>query len=149
MRESSAVLPFSLGKLRETRAPNSALYWRIIRRTVLLFAFGIFYNNYSHVAQLNNIQDLRVAGVLQRIALCYFFAALIVMHLRVRWQVVITAAILMGYWALLAFVAPPGGVAGDFSKNGNLAGYVDAHWLEVPINDEIARPEPPDLPVPR
>ncbi len=31
----------------------------------------------------------------------------------------------------------------------DFTGYVDAHWLEVPMNDEIACPEPPDLPVPR
>jgi predicted acyltransferase len=47
----------------------------------------------------------------------------------VRTQRLICAAILLGYWALLAGVAPPGGTAGDFTKEGNLAGWVDRHYL--------------------
>ena len=42
-----AVLPFSLGKLRERGAPARTLYWRIIRRTILLLLLGVFYNNYG------------------------------------------------------------------------------------------------------
>ncbi len=121
-----AVLPFSLGKLRERGAPARTLYWRIIRRTLLLLVLGVFYNNYGHVSELNDFRELRLAGVLQRIGLCYFFAALVVMKTRPRGQVLITAALLLGYWALLANVPAPGGVAGDYSKLGNLAGYVDA-----------------------
>jgi predicted acyltransferase len=131
-----AVLPFSLGKLREQGAPASALYWRIVRRTVLLFILGIFYNNYRGVAQLDNIDELRIAGVLQRIALCYFFAALIVMHCRARGQALAAAVLLLGYWALLAYIPAPGGVPGDFSKEKNLAGYVDRHFLPGKIFDE-------------
>ena len=32
---------------------------------------------------------------------------------------------LVGYWALIAFVAPPGGVAGDLSPEGNLGAWLD------------------------
>ena len=131
-----AVLPFSLGKLRERGVPARTLYWRIIRRTLLLLVLGVFYNNYGHVSELNDFRELRLAGVLQRIGLCYFFAALVVMKTRPRVQVLITAALLLGYWALLANVPAPGGVAGDYSKLGNLAGYVDAHWLPGKIHQE-------------
>ena len=96
------VLPLSLGKLRERGAPTSALYWRIVRRTLLLLVLGVFYNNYGHVGQLNDFRELRLVGVLQRIGLCYFFAALIVVNTRARGQVLVTAALLLGYWALLA-----------------------------------------------
>src|SRR5262249_28081308 len=44
-------------------------------------------------------------------------------------QAVATAAILLGYWALLATVPAPGGEAGDLSKEGNLGGYLDRHFL--------------------
>ena len=37
--------------------------------------------------------------------------------------------LLLGYWALLAFVPAPGSAAGDYSLRGNLAGYVDSHYL--------------------
>jgi predicted acyltransferase len=66
---------------------------------------------------------------LQRIAICYFFAALIYLNTRVRGQVAILVVLLIGYWALLAFVAPPDSVAGDYSKEHNLSGWVDRNYL--------------------
>src|SRR5947209_6841293 len=44
------VLPFSLGKLRERGEPTRAIYWRIIRRTVLLFVLGLLFN---HIQNFN------------------------------------------------------------------------------------------------
>jgi predicted acyltransferase len=119
------VLPFSLGKLRERGEPTSAIYWRILRRTVLLFVFGLIFNHIQNF----NFPEMRWPGVLQRIALGYGFAALIYMNTRVRGQVLITAAILLGYWALLAFVPAPGSAAGDYTKFGNLPGYIDHRFL--------------------
>jgi predicted acyltransferase len=37
----------------------------------------------------------------------------------------VAGALLVGYWLLMTRVAPPGGVAGDLSPAGSLAGYVD------------------------
>jgi predicted acyltransferase len=71
----------------------------------------------------------RWPGVLQRIGICYGIAGLIVLSTGVRLQAVLFAAILAGYWAILTFVAPPGGVAGDLSKKGNLAGWIDRSFL--------------------
>src|SRR5581483_8254851 len=39
------VIPFSLDKLRVRGESRAALYWRITRRTLLLFALGLLYNN--------------------------------------------------------------------------------------------------------
>jgi predicted acyltransferase len=99
---------------------------------VLLFALGLLYNR---VLQLN-FAELRVAGVLQRLAICYGIAAIIVMNVGWRGQLFSAVAILLGYWALLAFVAAPGSSPGDYSKEGNLCGYVDRHYLPGKIYDE-------------
>jgi predicted acyltransferase len=117
------VLPFSLGKHR-TRGSGEVLA-RIARRTALLFALGLLCNG---VLQFR-WETLRVAGVLQRIALCYGAAALISWKAPTRGVVFTLAAILLGYWALLAYVAAPGGVPGDYSSAGNLSGWVDRHYL--------------------
>src|SRR5579884_2156977 len=127
------VLPFSLGKLRERGESNTAVYWRIARRTVLLFGLGLLYNGFLHL----NFDTMRYAGVLQRIAICYGIAAIIVLKFGVRGQALIAAALLLGYWGLLAFVAAPGGVAGDYSISGNLAGWVDRHYLPGKIYPEF------------
>ncbi len=117
------VLPFSLGKLEGVN--RALVYRRVARRTVLLFALGLLCNG---VLQFQ-WADLRVAGVLQRIAVCYGIAALISLHLSTRGLTLAVAAILLGYWALLSNVAAPGGLAGDYSIAGNLAGWVDRHYL--------------------
>lgn len=117
------VLPFSLDKLRAQGA--RAAYWRVARRAVLLFALGLLCNGILQFEW----SDLRIAGVLQRIAICYAVAALIALNTGTRGQVIALVALLLGYWALLATVAPPGGHAGDYTKVGNLAGWVDRHYL--------------------
>jgi predicted acyltransferase len=120
------VLPFSLGKLRDQGQPRAAAYRRVIRRTILLFFLGLVYYGFL---QFNPPSQQRYAGVLQRIALCYFFAALLYLNTRVRGQLFALVAILAGYWALLAFVPPPDSTRGDFSKQHNLSGWVDRHYL--------------------
>jgi predicted acyltransferase len=120
-----AVLPFSLASHRQRGESTGRIYWRILRRTVLLFALGLLYNGALRL----DFENLRIAGVLQRIALCYGVAALLVLHVGWRGQAIIAALLLLGYWALLAFVPAPGFSPGDYSIQGNLAGYVDRHYL--------------------
>ena len=73
--------------------------------------------------------NLRVTGVLQRIAICYGIAALIFLFTRVRTQAILFVAILVGYWAILMYVPSPDSKAGDLTMQTNLAGYLDRHYL--------------------
>ena len=70
---------------------------RIFRRSVLLFALGIFYSG----GLTNQWPDVRLMGVLNRIALAYFFAGLLFCFFRPRALVAICVAILAGYWGLM------------------------------------------------
>jgi predicted acyltransferase len=72
-----------------------------------------------------DLETLRFPGVLVRIALVYFCASLIVLHLRVRAQVVLAAALLLGYWALLGFLPNPHDYPSNLSPGGNLVRVVD------------------------
>ena len=91
----------------------------------MLFALGLMCNGLLRFQW----DKLRVAGVLQRIAICYGLAAVISLRASTRTLWLVVGGILLGYWALLANVAPPGGTAPDFTKAGNLAGWVDRHYL--------------------
>lgn len=117
------VLPFSLGKLQGQG--RWAEYQRIARRTALLFALGLLCNG----VQKFEWENLRVTGVLQRIAICYAVAAVISLRASTRGLVVAVVAILLGYWGLMANVAAPGHSPGDYSIGGNLGGWVDRHYL--------------------
>ncbi len=112
------VLPMSL---KRYEARPTAAYPRIFRRFALLLLLG--WINWG-LLQLD-FAEMRWPGVLQRIAICYLFTALAVLHLRVKGQAILAASLLLGYWALLAFVPAPGFAAYDLSPEGNLVGYVD------------------------
>jgi predicted acyltransferase len=119
------VLPFSLRKYQTGGQPKSAAFARLLRRVVLLFLLGLIYNNLLRF----DFANLRVTGVLQRIAICYGIAAMIFLLTRVRTQVILFVAILIGYWAILMYVPSPESKAGDLSIQTNLAGYLDRHYL--------------------
>lgn len=123
------VIPFSLEKYR---SQPGAVYSRIIRRTLLLFLLGLVCNGLLKF----EFSTLRYAGVLQRIAICYGIASLLFLHLSLRKLLITLATILLGYWAVFAFVPVPGGVAGDYSKEGNLGGYLDRTLLPGRIPDQ-------------
>ncbi|MDR3639350.1 MAG: DUF5009 domain-containing protein [Isosphaeraceae bacterium] len=117
------VLPFSLAKYQAQS--RGAVYGRIARRTALLFALGLICNGALQLEWSN----LRVAGVLQRIAICYGIAAVISLNASTRTLVLIASALLLGYWVVLDQVAAPGGMPGDYTPAGNLVGWVDRHYL--------------------
>ena len=94
---------FSLDKALQ-RGGRAALLSRVFRRGLLLYALGIFY--YGGISQ--SWANIAWAGVLHRIAACYVFAALVYTFVRsTRGIVVVSAALLIGYWALLTFVPIP------------------------------------------
>jgi predicted acyltransferase len=97
------------------------LYAKIVRRTIIIFALGLVLTAFPY----NDPATFRVPGVLQRIAVCYFFAAVIFLNTRWRVQVAVVAVLLLLYWAAMKLIPVPGFGAGDLSMAGNLAAYVD------------------------
>ncbi len=97
------------------------LYLKVVRRTLIIFALGLFLNLFPYF----RFATFRIPGVLQRIAICYFFASLIFLKTKVRTQITIAVALLLVYWLLMTFFAAPGFAAGDLSKEGSLASFID------------------------
>jgi predicted acyltransferase len=96
---SGVSLVFSLTKALE-RQGRPAVLKRLFRRGLLLYAAGIFY--YGGLD--NSWPGIRMVGVLQRIAIAYFFAGLLFCFFKPRVLGAICAALLIGYWALMTFV---------------------------------------------
>lgn len=125
-------LAYSLRRYRDGAQIKPAVYWRIVRRTVVLILLGwlpglllrtISYFNGS--ADSFDLETLRLPGVLVRIAMVYFFASLIVLHVPVRGQIVLGIVLLLGYWGLLAWLPDPHDYAANLSREGNLVGAID------------------------
>lgn len=115
-------LPFSLAKQREHGMSEAAIYKKIIRRGITLVVLGCVYNGLLNF----DFETQRYASVLARIGLAWMFGALIFVNTRTITRVWIVAAILIGYWLLLAFVpAPDGNGAEVFTREGCFACYID------------------------
>ncbi|GEO11612.1 acyltransferase family protein [Segetibacter aerophilus] len=107
---------------------------KVCKRTVLIFAIGIFLNWSPFIQWKENAlvfkqwENIRILGVLQRIAICYFFASLIVYFFKQKGAILLSAILLLGYW-LLCFVL---GRSGDpYSLAGYFGTDVDKSILGV------------------
>ncbi|GAC1419041.1 MAG: acyltransferase family protein [Flavisolibacter sp.] len=112
---------------------NAALVRKILKRTILIFLLGyLMYwfpffrlDSAGHVVAAP-ISNTRIFGVLQRIALCYCFASLMIHYMRRRTVVVVSILLLIVYWILLlAF----GNHSQPFSLLGNAGLYLDKALL--------------------
>lgn len=119
----SIVLALS-GK-KERGEINKDIYIKVVRRTLLLFGLGLFLAAFPYF----NFSTLRIPGVLQRIAVCYFIATLIFLHSSVKTQVIWTAAFLAVYWALMEFIPVPDIGTGLYERGANFSNYFDGLFL--------------------
>jgi predicted acyltransferase len=139
---------------------------RVLLRGLLLFVVGLIYSG----GFSNPWPDMRLMGVLNRIALCYLFGGLAFCLLPVRALAVVAATLLLGYWGLMAEVPfpdvrpVPGGTAvitkeagfktvsqlnldstnylrGSYIQGVNLANYLDQKYLPGRKYDGTYDPE--------
>lgn len=107
---------------------------KVIRRAVLIFLIGLFLNWSPFIQWKDNVLvfkqwgNIRILGVLQRIAVCYFFASLIAYFFRTKAAIIVSIVLLISYW-LLCFFA---GRNGDpYSLPGYFGTEVDKAILGV------------------
>nr|WP_324257865.1 heparan-alpha-glucosaminide N-acetyltransferase domain-containing protein [Cellvibrio fontiphilus] len=103
----------------QTLAP-AAQAQKILRRVVLLFVIGLLLSAYPFTQPL---EQWRIMGVLQRIAIAYGFAAFIILYFGFAGRTLISAVVLLGYWALLSLAADP------YSLEHNLVRQIDMALL--------------------
>jgi predicted acyltransferase len=139
------AIPFSTGRRLEQGQSRSQLFRHVVRRSIIIFALGFFLNSFLFLIDGSLFRDgfslwlhnyatnVRVPGVLQRIAICYLFASLIYLRAGVRGQVIALASLLAGYWLLMMLVPVPGYGAGHLQPVGNFAQYVDNLVLNGPV----------------
>jgi predicted acyltransferase len=115
------AIPLAFARRVERGGSKRELYLKIIRRTLVIFALGMFLAGFPFF----ELSTIRIPGVLQRLAVCYLFASVIFINTKVRTQIIITAALLVIYWLLLTRLNAPGFATGDLSKEGSVASFID------------------------
>ena len=118
-------------------AAGESVFWKkILKRTFLIFFIGLMLNwfpfikwdqdnivlkPWEYIDADGKVQGVRILGVLQRIALAYFFASVIIHFFKVRGSFVVAGIILLGYW----FLCVAGNPVDPFSLNGWFGTGVD------------------------
>jgi len=119
-------LVFSHAKQEEKGISNSTFMVQLMRRAIILFALGLFINSFA-TFQLSTI---RIPGVLQRIAVCYFLTSLIVLKAGLRGRILWLIGLLASYWLMMRFMPVPGIGAGVLEPGKNFAAWVDSLFLK-------------------
>ena len=120
-----AVLPFSIARRRQKAQSSTIIHLHILKRSVVLILLGLIFNNLLRFEW----SDMRWPGVLQRIGICYFFAAIIVVHTKWRTQAIIVGATLILYWIVSLLIPVPGFGAGVMTMEGCLSSYIDQQLI--------------------
>lgn len=97
---------------------------KIARRVGLLFLIGVLLSAFPFTAPLG---EWRVLGVLQRIALAYGCAIFMVLYLGFATRMLISIALLVGYWALLNLVDDPYSLEHNLVRQIDLALFGESH----------------------
>lgn len=119
------AISLSFNKRIERGDSRSQLFAKVAKRTLIIFAIGMF----LALVPFFNFKDVRIPGVLQRIAICYFFASVILLSFNQKIQIGWTVFLLAIYWILIKLTPVPGHGAGVLEPLGSLAWYLDSNLL--------------------
>ncbi len=124
------AMSFVMPKLQQG---TSSQFWsKVVKRTVLIFLIGLFLNWSPFVKWNDNDlifkvwENVRILGVLQRIALCYFFASIIIYYGKSRIALFIGMMILVIYWVISFSFGVPGH---PYSLSGYFGNAIDFQIL--------------------
>ena len=117
-------ITLALGKRVERGMSTRGVVSKIVRRSVIIYALGLFLALFPAF----DFADLRVVGVLPRIAVVYLVCSLLFLQFSWRAIVGISAVTLVAYWLMLALIPVPGVGEANLEPGTNLAAWLD-RWL--------------------
>lgn len=119
------AMSFTKSKMEQ----QSGVFLKILKRSAWIFILGylLYWFPYFKSDEAGNlilkpISETRIFGVLQRIALCYFFAALMIHYLSEKKVILLSILFLPLYWIILLLFGDP---ADPYSMLGNAGHYLD------------------------
>src|SRR5580765_774292 len=97
------AIPLAFGKRIERGDARRSLFLKFLYRSAIIFLLGEFLAGFPYF----HLSTIRIPGVLQRIAVCYFFASIIYLTTRPRTQAIIAVVLLVVYCLLMKYVPVP------------------------------------------
>jgi len=120
-----------MGRLIITVAVGYALMGSFSSKIKNILAFSILFI-YLLLAYsgIKAYQDVRLPGVLQRIAIVYFVVSLLYLKTSQKTQIITGIVLLLGYWAIMTLIPVPGIGEANLEKGTNLASWLDSILLK-------------------
>lgn len=116
------AIPLSFRRyLADPDLGRGALYRRVLRRSALIFLVGLLLTGFPEF----DLAEIRIPGVLQRIALVYLATSLLVLNTSARAHAWWAAGLLVLYQVLMTWVPVPGQGPGNLAPDANLAAWLD------------------------
>jgi predicted acyltransferase len=124
-------IPLLIGRLMITIAVGYALMGNFNTKLKNIFAFSILLI-YLVLAYsgIEAYQDVRLPGVLQRIAVVYFVVSLLYLKTSQKTQIITGVLLLLGYWVAMTLIPVPGIGEANLDKGTNLASWLDGVLLK-------------------
>jgi len=124
-------IPLLAGRLIITIAVGYALMGSFSSKVKNILAFSIlFIYLFLAYSGIEAYQDVRLPGVLQRIAIVYFVVSLLYLKTTQKTQIITGIVLLLAYWALMTLIPVPGIGAANLEKGTNLASWIDSILLK-------------------
>lgn len=123
------AMTFSFSVRKSKGDSKEKLLLNVLRRSAIIFALGLFLAGFPFGLVWNHhfdISTIRIPGVLQRIAVCYFIASLIYLYSSMRGQIIAIGVLFVSYWLMMFYIPVPEFGAGLFEKGKNFAAYIDS-----------------------
>lgn len=121
---AGVAIPYSLSKYKEKGTDRKKLYWRLGKRILLLWIFGMMVQ--GNLMALDPQHIYLFTNTLQAIAVGYLFSAIIYLHTGWKTQAGIAIALMLTFWGAMEFISIGGYGGGDYTPHGNLAEGVDS-----------------------
>jgi predicted acyltransferase len=124
----------SLDARRARGDDDGKLVLQVLRRGGIIILLGLLLSGFPFIPKYGfDFSTMRIPGVLQRIGVAYIAAALLALWTSTRTQLLVAAALLLGYWAVMTLVPVPGtGMVGALAlsrPDATLAAWVDRTLL--------------------
>lgn len=117
------VMPVSFKKRIARGESKKNLYIHVIRRVIILYILGLIAS--GHLLTFDSSKLHLWTDTLHAIAVGYLVSSIMILELKLKWQIGITTALLFLYWGIMALIPIPGFGAGMYEPDTNLALYVD------------------------
>ncbi len=125
-------MTFSFAVRKSKGDDNTKLLLGVLRRSAIIFGLGMFLAGFPFGLLWDHHfswATIRIPGVLQRIAICYFLSSIIYLYTSTRGQIIAIGALFVGYWLMMFYIPVPDFGAGLFEKGKNFAVYIDSMFL--------------------